>query len=225
MCITQMIMKEELKVIVRLINDGLSYKSQTDNELDIYGDTFTAAGITEQNLIWGISELSRKGIITAHLLRYEREKPESTHSRVNFTTSSHQRAVYTFTIDRQKLAELKPESMSGKLPVFDAPKGNIVIGDIVCHIAETGDYQHHICKELLTAEPDRKYKIGDWVSETYLQDTYSLPLTGESLPFKSSRWVKDATYKINEKVQDYFSIKKFVDYRKSNVRIVTENFR
>lgn len=109
-------------------------------------------------------------------------------------------------------------------PEFDIAKGDIVLDSQPCHIADSGDYQYHLCRELLIIDNPKNYKIGDWLTEQDIQDRYSaLGLLMEA-PFKSTRWVKDAVYKINEKVRQKFGIKKLIDYRNAQVRIIIENF-
>jgi hypothetical protein len=120
--------------------------------------------------------------------------------------------------------------LKGNWPSF-GQKGDIKIGENSCHIADAGDLQYHICKELLTE--GGRYKFGDFVSQTALQDRY-VPFGvvveeagaggSASDSFKSERWLKDAVRLITGKTVAAFGAELF-EYKLSQVRLKIELFK
>lgn len=116
-------------------------------------------------------------------------------------------------------------NLKGAVPRFDVTSGNIIINGINCRIAPNGDKQHHICKELIIINPSDEYRLGNAKTETHLEDSYSLLGAGYKAPIsKSTRWIKDAIYKINTKVKKTFGIERFIKFERSAARIAMENF-
>lgn len=115
---------------------------------------------------------------------------------------------------KKPLAKQEPNRKNAP-PRFDAIKGNLAWNGQTAHIADMGDYQHHICQQMFTQS---NVAWGAWVEEQRLEDTFSYGT------FKSGRWVKDAVYKINAKAKNELGIAKLLDSRNSRVRVVTENF-
>jgi hypothetical protein len=120
--------------------------------------------------------------------------------------------------------------LKGHLPSF-GQKGDIKIGEDACHIAEIGDLQYHICKELLTE--GGKYKLGNFISQTELQDRYApfgvavdFAGAGGSIKdlFRSERWLKDAVRLINGKTKTDFGAELF-EFKSSQARVKIELFR
>lgn len=108
-----------------------------------------------------------------------------------------------------------PKHLPGaRLPEFDKNTGDITFGKRKCHIANPGNYQYHICEMLISIT-----KPGKLVTEQEIQDKYTSVGT-----FRSPRWVKDAVYKINDKVEKSLGIKRLISYKNSNLRLRKEIF-
>lgn len=98
-----MIMTKELQAVIQLITNALQYKSAETNDTEFYWDSLLKPDLSEQGLLWAVKELEEQRVIQSKKLQYEEPKPQSTRSRLAYATPTHSRAVWTYSIDRQKL--------------------------------------------------------------------------------------------------------------------------
>jgi len=123
--------------------------------------------------------------------------------------------------------------LSGNVPTFNVNNGKVFVGDldeVGCYIADMGDFQHHICEQVLAKRTG--YNLGDWVTQQSLQDIYTqapniAEIAGASViksDFSSDRWLRDAVRLVNGKFNKKFGVN-LLQHNKSRVRVIAEHFK
>ncbi|OGG39681.1 hypothetical protein A3A21_00050 [Candidatus Jorgensenbacteria bacterium RIFCSPLOWO2_01_FULL_45_25b] len=121
-------MTKELRAVIQLITNALQYKNAADGDVEFYWDSLLKPDLSEQGLLWAVTELGKSGVIQRKKLQYEEEKPQSTRSRLLYATRTHPRAVWTYSIDRQRLERFL-ESAKPKYLVCLTKTREVIVND------------------------------------------------------------------------------------------------